>query len=203
MQLAVIADLDRLVSDLLDEALARWCTSDWFRAGDDEGSCTVRIVNYMHEARHADDKYFCLTIEYEAHELTEAMLDGTVRPTRARRPDLRIGIDTVRRSLECKRLDDLSTLTREYVANGMGRFIAGAYGPEDPSGYMIGYAKAGASPPAIVDRINEHLVEYLAQPPESTLREIATRDAWSWYESHHNRRARDGILIKHIIVSLN
>lgn len=199
----MIADLDRLVSDLLDDALARWRSSSWSRAGDDEGSCTVRIVNFMHEARHADDKYFCLTIEYEAHELTDAMLNGTVRPTRARRPDLRIGVDTVKRRLECKRLDDLPALTREYVANGMARFITGAYGPQDPSGYMIGYGKPGTSSPTIVSRINEQLVERLAHPPESTLREVAARDAWSWYESRHDRHERDSILIRHVIVSLD
>lgn len=203
MQLAVIDDVDGLVCDLLDETLARWHASGWSRAGDDEGSCTVRIFNYMQEARHADDKYFCLAIEYEAHELTRAMLEGTVRPARARRPDLRIGVDTVRRRLECKRLDDLTVLTREYVANGMVRFISGAYGLEDPSGYMIGYAKPGTSLPAIVNRINDHLVHQLAPPSESKLLYVATRNSWSWYESRHERPARGKILLKHVIVSLN
>jgi hypothetical protein len=108
-------------------------------------------------------------------------------------------------AMECKRLNvpreqGRATLAREYVENGMMRFVTGQYSPDLPLGGMVGYVMDGDTPAAytaIVEQIEQHAAPLLCD---------AARLRVIWQPTHfatEHARIEVPIELRHLLLSVN
>jgi hypothetical protein len=95
---------------------------------------------------------------------------------------LRFGEHDPHAIIECKRIAGLDThLCREYVVEGMDRFIQEKYGENHAVGFMVGYVLSG-SPPECADGVNAHLKR--VSRPADRLDPSGVSDGPFWQSLH-------------------
>ena len=186
------------------EAICRWRDAQWHRYDDLEGSCAMQLLKHALDAQAADPGLGYLHVQIESFQPTPQMLAGIAPVVGMKRPDFRLTLGRGRggRTIECKRLRLSGGLPKEYVYNGMARFVSGTYATDEPVGTMIGFLQSD-SPSDVVASINTHVVSHSAMGTNHQLRRMAT----SWpkldlFESTHPRVSLGIIRLEHQIVDL-
>jgi hypothetical protein len=108
--------------------------------------------------------------------------------------------------MECKRIDDGSNaLTKEYVDQGVKRFVVGKYSPNHPWGAMLGFVIDGKTSNCI-NRVKAQLSKHKQQ--------TQMKSGWDVEKSfgirqnlfrtqHHQPKQENQITILHLFLSIN
>jgi|SRR6185437_5953575 len=172
------------------DAVALWAHDGFSRFDDQETSCTARLYHYCDRLRsERRGAYLLFNLEYDAPVLTADMREGRQHPKFARKPDISVVIDQTRIHLEAKLLKPrpLSGLPRQYVEEGMMRFIDGFYpiavGYE---GMMIAYVLEESTPENF-EAVNTNISTNLRLGPRNTVT-LSERidDVVDLYVSNHS-----------------
>lgn len=103
--------------------------------------------------------------------------------------------------LECKRVAvGDTTLTREYVVEGIDRFRTGKYAENHRRGFMLGYVLAG-TPQDVVDGINAYLIGR-SRRPETLLPSPAETTSVIWGSEHPRAAAGGSIALYHALLAV-
>lgn len=143
---------------LIAAAAVEWVADGCTRYDDREASCTAavvgRLLNKIDEGKaHALQPMVTL----ETGAWTKAHLSGEVDPATVPRPDVVIWLGLqheARMNIECKRLLSGSASPRDYVKDGMCRFLNGRYPVDEGVGTMLGFL-LDRDPPTAAAQINE------------------------------------------------
>lgn len=195
LQQEAARQVDRLISELVVEAVRLWRAERFHRFSDLETSYNVRVFHFCDIALHENQQRWPLThIVYDATQPTREMLLGEADPSGVSRPDLTILMGSHRIRVEAKRLRSTGGLPRLYVHQGMARFIDGRYQSTRPHpGIMIGYVEDGQVSEA-VRRVNEILIADPIFGPEHVLQPSAAQfcqpDEVPTYDSQHGPALR-------------
>lgn len=146
-------NLDYHAEALLIAAVGMWQHHGWHRFDNDEVNCTVQMYRWSQECIRRDSRFTLISMHLEWIDVTREILLGEQSATTAKRPDLRIKVDDVGRTIECKRIAATGSWARKYVHEGLARFVTGSYGHAETTGFMIGYALSSHLP-NLVNRIN-------------------------------------------------
>ncbi|MHB8246221.1 MAG: hypothetical protein ACYDGN_12880 [Acidimicrobiales bacterium] len=197
----VAENLDDRVHEMLEAAVALWEQDGWTSHDGAEGDCTVQVYRWCrHLARH-DRRFVFVSVQFEWVYVTPAMFAGTERVKSADRPDLRLEVGAVGRAIECKRLAPIGGWTRDYVYEGLARFVVGDYAGNEPVGYMIGYVQDGHRP-ELLKKINLHVVGHPSMGTPDQLHSLAAGPNSSWSRSSHHRESLAPILVDHLLVDV-
>lgn len=198
----VAAGVDVRVHEMLDAAVQRWCNEGWPASDMAEDDCTVQLHKHCLAIAHEDGRFAFMDPTFNWVYLTEGMLAGKDPVKKAKRPDLRISIGKVAgRAVECKRLALKGGLTKDYVEDGMGRFVRGEYAPSEPIGYMIGYAREDELDD-LVRSINGHVETHALMGATHQLQPTASTVGAAWHHSHHTRTAFEPIDLDHLLIKV-
>lgn len=134
-----VAGLEAMVDQLFRDAFILWMTRSLVRDSDEEPSCMVVFYGCCLEVLSAQET--ALRIVYESAQPTRQMLAGLEHPKKAPRPDMSILYGsryTIR--VEAKRLMCGDSLPKQYVQEGMRRFIEEKYSSsQGKAGYLLGF----------------------------------------------------------------
>ena len=190
----VVDDIQLLLSKLLDEALTRWCNENWSRASNDENDCTVRVYVYLQESINKNGAFSTLSVQLQGGLPSKEMLAGRASTKRMPFPDLRVCMGETGVSVECKCLGK-SGSQREYVYEGIDRFVTRGYAEPYSIGFMIGYVQ-NQNPASHVPAINRHITGHAAMGPTHRLKQIH----WTHrYLSIHARSGADDVRLEHFL----
>jgi hypothetical protein len=172
---------------LLAAAAEGWITDGCPRFNDHETSCTAVLVGFLADLiRQGRASAVQMAVFPETGGWTEAHLDGRANPDAVPRPDIALFLGLhhdVKMPVECKRLLRPNATARDYVVNGLYRFLSGMYESCDGQATMICFAMDRDAPTACED-INAVIREQLSA--EEILRvasPLASLEAV--YHSHH------------------
>jgi hypothetical protein len=102
--------------------------------------------------------------------------------------------------IECKRIAGSDThLCREYVVEGVDRFVIGKYGENHAVGFMVGYVLSGTSSEA-VDGVNAYLAR-VARTAEQVTANNMTGEL-TWYSCHGRVKPSEPIGLHHLFLPL-
>lgn len=197
----VAESLDERVHDLLDAAVALWERDGWTSHDGAEGDCTVQIFRWCRHLVHHDHRFLFVSVQFEWALVTRAMFAGTEKVKSAHRPDLRLEVGAVGRTIECKRLAPTGGWTRNYVYEGLSRFVVGDYAGNEPVGYMIGYVQDGRQP-ELLKKINLQVTGHPLMGVQDQLRCLSIGATSSWSRSSHQRKSFGAILVHHLLISV-
>jgi hypothetical protein len=200
LQDSVARELDDVLRELLDSATLMWSLAAWCAYDHREVHCTVQLYRWCGELIRSDRRFTLLNVQLEWLNLTPEMLAGTESIEFVKRPDLRVYIGSVGRSIECKRLASKGDLARRYVHDGMARFVADGYGRGEPIGYMVGYIQSGA-PGTIIARVNTNVRRHPDMGEAHQLGAGTATAVACWHESRHVR-ASDTIRLRHLLIDM-
>ena len=164
----VVDDVTDMVIELVDQSLTRWRITGWSRYSDLEDDCTARLVYFAREAKRELPSLILCEVHFDSPLLTSGMLEGNVSTLLATRPDLRILVGDIGISIECKRLGTDSNQPRNYVNEGINRFVTGDYAIPNGFGIMIGYVQAG-NRNSLLHAINAAIDNHSAMGPTHRL----------------------------------
>jgi hypothetical protein len=203
LQQQVAGDIDRRICQLLEGAIALWEKHNWFTYDREEGNCTVQLYRWCREIKRRDRRFAPLEPHLEWLNVTPAILAGDESVKSANRPDLRIEIGQVSgRVVECKRLESTGHWPRDYVYEGLARFIVGDYGHQETIGYMIGYVQAG--PVAVVlTKINKQVAAHPHIRTSQQLKLLRNSGSLTWNTSCHPRPFGKSIQIDHLFINMD
>jgi hypothetical protein len=201
LQEKVAEDIDRLICQLLGASISLWEHDNWMRYDDEEGNCTVQLYRCCEAARRQDLRFILLIPHLEWINLTPAMLAGDESVKTANRPDLRIEVGKVGRTIECKRLAPTGGWTRAYVHEGLARFVVGNYGRVEAVGYMVGYAQAGTLA-RLLTMINRQVAGHQGMGTAHQLKLLREDGASLWSRSSHPRASGKPISVDHLLVDV-
>ncbi|GAB3148240.1 hypothetical protein GCM10027058_08520 [Microbacterium neimengense] len=194
--------LPTLVNDMFAEALSRWAFNNWATFDHLEANCTGQLYRWLHEARRSDARFRVLEVGIENVTLTPAMWDGTESVTTAVRPDLRIRVGDRELIIEAKRLSCSGNLAREYVYNGMSRFVSARYAAREGQGMMVGYIQERLDVSTLRDRVNGYVHSHPDMGAEHKLLDEAATPTGTWLNSSHQRAVASPIDLRHVWVNL-
>jgi hypothetical protein len=129
------------------------------------------------------------------------MLAGDESVKTAKRPDLRIEVGKIGRTIECKRLAPTGGWTRAYVYEGLARFVVGTYGHAEAVGYMVGYAQAGTLA-GLLTMINHQAADHPGMGTAHQLKPLREGETSSWSRSCHPRSSGQPISVDHLLVDI-
>lgn len=99
--------------------------------------------------------------------------------------------------IECKRIAGTDThLCREYVVEGMDRFIQEKYGENHAVGFMVGYVLSGALSES-ADGVNAYLKRSSREPDVLALSDI---DVPTWLSQHTRSSRSKSICLHHMFL---
>ncbi|BBX31051.1 hypothetical protein MMAGJ_03330 [Mycolicibacterium mageritense] len=185
------------IDALILEALERWRQNRWRTFDEGEVNCTAQLYRWLKEAKRADSQFFHVNIELEFINLTPEMLTGEESVTTARRPDLNLSLEPLSVHVECKRLRSHGTWCRDYVNNGMERFVSAAYGAGAPLGVMVGYVQQ-VTTDGLLDAVNGFVATHTLMGNEHRLGKTRTEYFGLTHQSTHHRTADVTIDLKHV-----
>jgi hypothetical protein len=133
--------------------------------------------------------------------VTPAILAGKESVKSVKRPDLRMEIGFIGRTVECKRLAPAARWTRAYVYDGLARFVVGNYSYAESVGYMVGYAQAGTLD-RLVTLINRQVAGHPAMGTKHQLKPLSENGQSSWSRSSHPRASGATISVDHLLVDV-
>jgi hypothetical protein len=202
LQQQVAEDIDRLIRLLLDTAVALWEQNGWKTYNKHEVNYTVQLYRWCRAAKRRDHRFAPLIPQLEWVDVTVAMMDGTESVKKADRPDLRIEIGEIGRSIECKRLRPAGGLPRAYVHEGLARFVTGNYGHDEARAYMVGYVQVGPLTKVLV-KINQQVADHASMGVAHQLEVLHDNTKSSWSRSCHARAAGTSIHVDHLLVDVS
>jgi hypothetical protein len=128
---------------LLAEAAEDWMTAGCIRFSDREVACTAAVAGCLERnLRQRRTAGLQIIAFLETGGWTEAHFNGTTDPATVPRPDLALYLGLhhdVQMTIECKRLLNPSATARDYVTDGLSRFLNGRYPTESGCATMIGF----------------------------------------------------------------
>jgi len=194
----------RTAHTLLAEAALDWVENGCVRYDDRETSCTAAVVGRL-RGKIDDGKARALQpmVTLETGAWTEEHFSGLTDPNTVPRPDVVIWLGLQREArlnVECKRLLSGSASARDYVADGMCRFLNGRYPVDEGVGTLIGFL-LDRDPPTAARQINEVIPTVIGR--DEFLRHdkpLATLE--SVYRSAHTSDIGDVELI-HLLLDMN
>jgi hypothetical protein len=142
---------------LLAEAAEEWIAGGCIRFSDQEVACTAAVAGLLKrnlQQRRASGLQILAFLETGGW--TEAHLDGSADPATVPRPDLALYLGLhhdVQMTIECKRLLSPSATARDYVKDGLYRFLDGRYPTDSGCATMIGFL-LDRDPPQAQEQIN-------------------------------------------------
>jgi hypothetical protein len=150
---------------LLAAAAEEWIADGCPRFSDHETSCTAVLVGFLADAlRHGRASAFQIAVFPETGGWTDAYLDGRVDPDTVPRPDIALFLGMqhdVKMPVECKRLLRPNATARDYVLQGLCRFLSGTYESSNGEATMICFVMDRDASEACED-INEVVREQLS-----------------------------------------
>ena len=195
----VVDDVKAMVIELINESLARWKATGWFRYSDREGDCTVRLVHYAREAKRQLDSLILCEIHYDNPLLTIGMLEGMKSTSFATRPDLRILVGDIGISIECKRLGTHRNQPRNYVNDGIDRFVTGEYAMPNGFGIMVGYVQGG-NRNKLLQKVNKVIETHSAMGPDNQLSALnGTQRCRSRHQLANAEASADPVQLEHFL----
>ncbi len=186
----------RLV-ELVEESLTRWAACGWVRHSNCENDCNVQLYRFADQARRENPSLRLFRVELDAALPSKEMLQGTMSTKTMPRPDLKIRMGKTRVSVECKRLGTHGGHPREYVDNGIARFVTGNYAGSHGFGLMVGYVQKG-SPVDLVCKINKRVRNHDDMGEDHCL----SPQSPSRYKSTHNRSSGQQVRLEHFLPCL-
>jgi hypothetical protein len=182
------------------------------RIGWKENQFTAALLLKIWEIRDESDPVLPLMPLYEDRHLLKGILDGSVNPDKAVRPDLGVRHLGMRRQerldVEAKILTEKTIAgrtraksVRYYVLEGVRRFVDGEYGAGMPHGVMIGYVLKGVAD-SLAARISGCIgTEKI--PARTMLRRVTRLSACEGhYRSTHRRRGDVHISLEHLLFQM-
>lgn len=177
---------------MIVDGYERWRQEEFHSFDHTENSYTVRLVDNIRKAMRDQN-----ITEFEAccqnAELTRDILDGNASPNTFPISDvvLRIRSGYIKRtvviSVECKRLKSGAEWSRNYVNEGMDRFILGRYGAHSKTGVMVGYV-VETTFAEVSNKINAQIVHRFGDVQDQMLVLIdPIQEHTAKYESNHLR----------------
>jgi hypothetical protein len=128
---------------LLVQAAEDWVAGGCIRFSDAEVACTAAVVGCLkRNLKQRRATGLQLLAFLETGGWTEAHLDGGADPATVPRPDLALYLGVhhdVQMTIECKRLLSPSATPRDYVADGLCRFLDGRYPTDLGCATMVGF----------------------------------------------------------------
>jgi hypothetical protein len=151
---------------LLAAAAEDWIADGCPRFSDYETSCTAVLVGFLADAvRQGRASAFQIAVFPETGGWTDAHLDGRADPDTVPRPDIALFLgvhhDVKKMPVECKRLLRPHATARDYVLDGLCRFLDGIYESSDGQATMICFVMDRNAPEACED-INEVIRDQLS-----------------------------------------
>lgn len=150
---------------LLAAAAEEWIADGCPRFSDHETSCTAVLVGFLADAlRHGRASAFQIAVFPETGGWTDAYLDGRLDPDTVPRPDIALFLGLqhdVKMPVECKRLLRPNATARNYVLQGLCRFLSGTYESSNGEATMICFVMDRDASEACED-INEVIREQLS-----------------------------------------
>lgn len=102
---------------------------------------------------------------------------------------------------ECKLIESNDNrLLKEYIDQGMMRFLSGKYSENEKIGVMVGYIMASQIVPC-VDQLNIKIETKLEK--SDCLVRSSVLDFEGIYESHHSRKSLCNIIVYHLFMRFN
>ena len=155
--------MEMRIHQLIVAGFRLWANEGFVRFDNHEGSFAVRMLYHMNDVRREWELGVRVCREQPVD--TDAILAGTGNPAKARRIDLMIFVENsfdgdTFLGVECKRLDLSADLCREYVKEGMMRFVDGHYAVKTRIAAMIGYVIDG-SPGDTMVKVNRYVKSIL------------------------------------------
>lgn len=190
-----------LVQLLMRAAFDKWSANGWHTFDQMEANCTVQLYRWLVEAKRADSRLAFLAIELEFLMLTPAMLAGEASGMSAKRPDVCLSVGRSAIHVECKRLRVDGSWCRDYVGQGMARFVGSSYGAGEALGLMVGYVQQEKSN-GLLDAVNSVV---LSTASMGSSHQLTASAAESFGTSHHSTHARASdvpIELRHLWVLL-
>lgn len=198
----VADNLDERVHEILDAAVALWELDGWTSWDGAEGDCTVQVYRWCRHLIRHDQRFVFVSVQIEWVYVTAAMFAGAEKVKAADRPDLRVEVGAVGRAVECKRLAPRGGWARDYVHEGLARFVVGDYARKEPMGYMIGYVQSGRHA-EMLKKINLQVVGHPSMGAPDQLQPLAAAGAKSsWSRSNHKRMMLMPIQVDHLLVEV-
>ncbi len=149
--------LEQAILQLVVAGFERWRDRQFNRYGDTEVEFTAVLVGCMRDIRRERNLPFVPHAEY-VHYSSE-VLAGRATPSRAPRIDISVWWDILADdaffTIECKRLAP-GHLAREYIDEGLLRFVSGKYATTFDAAGMIGFAIADA-PETLLAHVNKRV----------------------------------------------
>ncbi|KGW75080.1 hypothetical protein KTE13_18905 [Burkholderia multivorans] len=97
--------------------------------------------------------------------------------------------------IECKRIAGSDThLCREYIVEGVDRFVGGKYGENHAVGFMVGYVLSGTSA-AAAQGVNSYLSR--VSRAADRLAPVTIIDSETWHSRHARAEPSDPIDLHH------
>ena len=102
--------------------------------------------------------------------------------------------------IECKRIAGSDThLCREYVVEGVDRFVSGKYGENHAVGFMVGYVLSGTSNGA-ADGVNAYLGRVSRMAEQLQTADIVSDS--TWYSQHGRPQSSEPVGLHHAFLTL-
>jgi len=180
---------------LLAQAAEEWMAGGCIRFSDDEVACTAAVVGRLkRDLKHRRRGGLQLIAFLETGGWTEAHLDGSADPATVPRPDLALYLGVhhdVQMTIECKRLLNPSATARDYVTDGLCRFLDGRYPTDSGCATMLGFLldRDAMKARAQINTVIEDLLD--DQQILETVSPIGNLD--SVYRSQHSAREFEAI----------
>jgi hypothetical protein len=128
---------------LLAAAAEKWMAAGCIRFSDQEVACTAAVagcLRWILQRRRTTSLQILAFLETGGW--TEAHFNGTADPAKVPRPDLALYLGLhhdVQMTIECKRLLNPSATARDYITDGLFRFLDGRYPTDSGCATMIGF----------------------------------------------------------------
>lgn len=165
-----------------------WMAGGCTRYSDAEVACTAVVVGHLkRNLKRRSAAGFQLLAFLETGGWTEAYLDGSADPATVPRPDLALYLGVhhdVQMTIECKRLLKPSATARDYVADGLCRFLDGPYPTDSGCATMIGFLLDRDAPTAQAE-INA-VIEALLDKQQLLQSAVSIGKLDSVYRSQHS-----------------
>jgi hypothetical protein len=156
----------REAHSLLALAAQEWAAAGAPRFSDQETSCTAVLVGFLQDRLRArQSSGFQIAVFPETGGWSEEHLDGRADPNRMPRPDIAMFLGVhhdVRMTVECKRLLRPDASARDYILDGLARYLTGAYATTNGQATMICFALDRDASQAVSD-INGVISELLGE----------------------------------------
>jgi hypothetical protein len=194
--LASVLERHRAEAHLLLAAAAQeWMAAGCIRFSDQEVACTAAVAGCLkRNLQQRRTTSLQILAFLETGGWTEAHLNGTADPAKVPRPDLALYLGLhhdVQMTIECKRLLNPSATARDYVNDGLSRFLNGRYPTDSGCATMIGFL-LDRDPPRAQAQINGVIEELLDQnqilQPASPLGKLE-----SIYRSMHSAKEIEAV----------